>query len=189
MEKYPYSDDLFVIRHFLDEADCAALIRKAEMIGFKEAEVDFGNGVQRKFTGIRNNERIMYDDPGLAAKLWEKAKAFIPASINGGMARGFNEMFRFYKYSERQRFKQHRDGSFKRNERERSCLTFLIYLNEGFEGGATIFEDGTEIAPVTGQALVFLHPLKHQGSMVSSGCKYVLRTDVLYLFPNECEHI
>lgn len=183
MEKYLYHGELFLIRDFLDEATCLNLISKAESIGFKEAEVDFGNGQQRKFTGIRNNERILYEDPELAEVLWQKAAGYIPEQLEEGRAIGFNEMFRFYKYSEGQRFKQHRDGSFKRNDKEYSCFTFLVYLNEGCEGGATIFEDGTVIEPVRGQALVFRHPLKHQGSLVTSGYKYVLRTDVMYRFP------
>jgi hypothetical protein len=58
-------------------------------------------------------------------------------------------------------------------------LTFMIYLNDAFEGGATEFK--TEVVrPRTGMALVFPHRATHQGAELRSGVKYVLRTDVMY---------
>jgi len=60
-----------------------------------------------------------------------------------------------------------------------SFLTFMVYLNDGFEGGSTDF--GWEsVQPVQGRALVFPHRLRHRGAVVGAGVKYVLRTDVLY---------
>jgi hypothetical protein len=50
-------------------------------------------------------------------------------------------MFRVYKYLPGQQFKMHRDGSYERNENEKSFYTFLIYLNDDFEGGETEFEN------------------------------------------------
>ena len=39
------------------------------------------------------------------------------------------------------------------------------------------------VAPRTGQALLFRHALWHEGTPVLRGCKYVLRSDVLYAAP------
>ena len=78
-----------------------------------------------------------------------------------------------------------------------SRLTFLIYLNEGFEGGTTTFytpspEVGVMntrgVVPRTGTVLVFPHggtsgSLVHEGSAVHSGVKFVVRTEVLYSLP------
>lgn len=74
-----------------------------------------------------------------------------------------------------------------------SKLTFLLYLNEGFEGGQTIFytpamEEGkliaTAVAPRVGGVFVFPHAdadvLVHEGSSVFSGTKYIIRTEVEY---------
>lgn len=78
--------------------------------------------------------------------------------------------------------------------RQMSRLTFLIYLNDDFEGGQTTFllpekdNEGTlnafPINPVKGGILVFPHgtcaaPL-HEGSPVLKHCKYVIRTEVEY---------
>ena len=60
-----------------------------------------------------------------------------------------------------------------------SRLTFKIYLNDGFDGGETLFEDVT-VEPATGMALVFRHPLLHEGGEIFAGRKSVLRTDVMY---------
>ena len=55
----------------------------------------------------------------------------------------------------------------------------MVYLNEGFGGGATEFDDRS-VEPQTGQALVFEHRLRHQGAEVTRGTKYVLRSDIMF---------
>ena len=57
----------------------------------------------------------------------------------------------------------------------------MVYLNEDFDGGETDFpEQGRRVIPKTGSALWFQHMLLHSGERVARGCKYVLRSDVLY---------
>jgi hypothetical protein len=60
-----------------------------------------------------------------------------------------------------------------------SLLTFMIYLNEGYEGGETRFES-LSVAGKLGMALVFEHGLLHESAEVTGGVKYVLRSDVMY---------
>ena len=92
-----------------------------------------------------------------------------------------NERFRCYRYEPGQRFAPHFDGAFVRDAHERSHLTLMVYLNEGFGGGSTAFLDwDREVAPRLGSALVFQHRLLHEGCTVTSGVKYVLRSDVMY---------
>jgi hypothetical protein len=56
-----------------------------------------------------------------------------------------------------------------------------IYLDDAFEGGQTVFhDDGVIVAPKTGMALFFHHPILHEGRMIERGVKHVLRTDVMY---------
>jgi hypothetical protein len=65
--------------------------------------------------------------------------------------------------------------------KEASRLTFMVYLNEDFGGGATEFDFPKEtVRPREGMALVFDHGLQHQGAEVTRGTKYVLRSDVMY---------
>jgi hypothetical protein len=55
----------------------------------------------------------------------------------------------------------------------------MMYLNDNFESGETTFRN-LKIKPERGIALIFLHDLYHEGSQVTRGVKYVLRTDVMY---------
>ena len=88
-------------------------------------------------------------------------------------------MFRFYKYQPGEQFKKHRDQSFIRNEIEASYFTFMIYLNDNYDGGETTFNHLT-IHPKQGMGLIFQHDLEHEGAPVIKGIKYVLRTDIMY---------
>ena len=45
---------------------------------------------------------------------------------------GLNERFRFYRYGAGEYFSWHYDGSYYRNDLERSLLTLMVYLDEGF---------------------------------------------------------
>ena len=121
----------------------------------------------------------MYQDQSLADKYWETLKDSCPEKIEENESIGLNEQFRFYKYESNQRFKRHIDGRFKRNENEESRITFMIYLNDDFEGGEMKFDDVT-IEPQTGTALCFIHEQKHEGCPVAEDVKYELRTDVMY---------
>lgn len=171
--------EIYTIDNFLSLDECNKLIEQSEQIGFEEAGVNV-DGAQKMMKMVRNNERIMYEDQEYASLLWQKLEPFIKPEIENSIASGLNEMFRFYKYNPSQRFKMHRDGSYKRNESECSYYTFLIYLNEGYEGGETKFASGEIITPKTGTALIFEHSQRHEGAALISGIKYVLRSDVMY---------
>jgi prolyl 4-hydroxylase len=69
-----------------------------------------------------------------------------------------------------------------RRSRERSHLTFMIYINDGYEGGETAFDE-FEVKPESGMALWFVHQLRHKGNPVTAGRKYALRSDVMYRTP------
>ncbi|MCB9527167.1 MAG: 2OG-Fe(II) oxygenase [Myxococcales bacterium] len=166
-------------RGVIDPATCAAVIADAEARGFAEAPINLPGGEVRR-TDIRDNDRVMYDDPALAARLWEALAPHCPARVGEGEAVGLNERFRVYRYAVGQRFMMHRDGWFARDARERSRLTVLVYLNDDYAGGRTEFDGGHGVDPETGAALLFAHSMKHRGAPVERGRKYVLRTDVMY---------
>lgn len=179
MNKITLDQEIFLIEDFLSIQECDAFIEKGEQVNFEEAKVNV-DGRQVKIKGIRNNERVLFKDEFLANSLFEKMKSFVPKTMELYEVSGLNELFRIYKYSKGQRFKMHRDGSYQRNEQECSFFSFLIYLNEDFEGGETYFEKGINVKPKTGSVLVFKHPLRHEGKSLISGIKYVLRTDIMY---------
>ena len=172
------TDYIFTVSEFFTRDECDAFIRQAESLGFGEAPINTSQGaVMAK--DIRNNSRVLLDDPALALEVWARTIPFSPPRIRNDVPIGVNERFRFYRYDEQQRFHWHRDGCFERANGQRSRYTLMIYLNEDFEGGETRFEHDV-IKPQTGTALFFLHPLLHEGAVVMRGTKYVLRTDVMY---------
>ncbi len=173
---------VFILQGFVSGKECSELITYAEDIGFKEAIVAFPEGEQLA-KNIRNNDRIAYKDNGFAERMFLRAKDFLPAVIDGYELNGFSEMVRFYRYTAGQRFKKHKDGSYKQSEEAESRLSFLVYLNQDCVGGETIIHDDDcehVIKPETGTALIFPHDLWHEGSSIISGKKYVLRFDVVY---------
>lgn len=172
---------IFIINNFLRPDECAAFIAEGEAIGYEEAVISAADG-DRIMKDARNNDRILHDNHNLAARLFERALPYLPAEITGWTPCGFNERLRFYRYHEGQYFKWHQDGTFRRSDSEESFLTFIMYLNDNYAGGATQFAWET-VQPKAGSVLVFPHRLRHQGAPVATGTKYVLRTDVMYMDP------
>ena len=176
-------ESVFVIHGFLTGDECDDLIARSEALGYEAATV--GDVL---LTQMRNNARVILDDPGLASTLWDRARPFLPQS-DGCEAVGLNDRFRFYRYDLAEAFAPHYDGSVCRGADEESRLTFMVYLNEGCEGGGTHFYDpgGTlklAVRPERGKALVFAHLRLHEGAPVTGGRKYALRTDVMYRRPD-----
>lgn len=160
--------------------ECRDLVARIEAAGCVPAPITTRAGFVMR-PDIRNNTRVVIDDQALADDLFARIAAEVPPVISGCEATCANERFRCYRYAKGQRFAPHYDGAFVRNAVERSRLTFMIYLNDDFEGGTTNFVDLDRcIEPRTGTALLFQHRLLHEGSEVTSGVKYVLRSDVMY---------
>jgi hypothetical protein len=173
-----YSESIWTIDNFISSGECDNLIFLSEQQGYEEAKVSLPGGA-KMLKGLRNNYRLMHQDLVLADSYWKKLAEFCPPRLETSEAVGLNPLFRFYKYSSSQRFKRHIDGRFKSGDLIESRITFMVYLNDDFEGGETQF-DSVIITPEKGTALCFIHEQKHEGCPVNNGTKYVIRTDVLY---------
>jgi predicted 2-oxoglutarate/Fe(II)-dependent dioxygenase YbiX len=177
-------DEIFIIRECLGAEECQIFIARSERDGYDEATINTARGAVLA-KAVRDNARLMIDDSELALGLWQRMTGLLPATIGRSTAVGFNERFRFYRYDVGQKFAPHYDGHFQRDDGDRSELTVLFYLNDDFAGGETKFytDDRTlrhTIRPERGMALVFAHLQLHEGASVTSGRKYVLRTDAMY---------
>jgi predicted 2-oxoglutarate/Fe(II)-dependent dioxygenase YbiX len=176
------------IESFLAAGECHDYIRFGEASGFAEAPVSTSAGMVM-MKDVRNNNRVMIEDAVRAQALYEKLSVHLsPRFQKKWTPAGLNERLRLYRYDVGQKFDWHRDGCFERDNGERSHVTFMVYLNDDFEGGATSFCDDSglmpdgpiRIRPEKGKALLFHHPIMHRGDPVTKGRKYVLRTDVMY---------
>lgn len=180
----------FLLHNVFTKEECKHYIKKTEKMGYTAALVNVGAGRQQLRTDIRNSSRCIWDSEDEAEIMWERIKPYIPEEwLNSWKAVGLNERLRFLRYDKGEYFAPHFDGQYRRENGERSYITVQVYLNEGFEGGCTTFLDPSPAAdpekdypciPRTGSVLVFEHCILHEGSVLKSGRKYAVRTDVMY---------
>jgi len=167
------------------------LIEAAERVGFGPAGIGGERQVVDK--SRRSSYRVISDDDGLAELLWSRIREHVPVVRAGRRALGLNERLRFLRYTAGQHFGPHYDGTFERKgTRNRSYLTVQLYLNRSadMQGGATRFHGGfsqhgaehadIDCYPEQGRVLIFDHHILHEGTRVSEGVKYAMRTDVEY---------
>ncbi|AFY94056.1 prolyl hydroxylase family protein [Chamaesiphon minutus] len=182
-------DGIFTIDSVFSPGECQSLIDRAEAIGFEAATVRTTDGPMM-MTNIRNNDRVMMEDPALASQMWQRIQHLLP-TIDSSLPCSVDPQLRFYRYHPGQQFRRHKDGAVTNSLGQTSKLSYLIYLNDACEGGDTAFReyyavDGIShkqefiVTPTVGMALLFRHERRHEGTPVTAGVKYVLRSDVLY---------
>lgn len=195
----------FVMEHVLSWSECRQLIAVAEAMGYAPDE-PLGTPQDTRAMGC-----VWLADEAVGDALFQRCRAHLPASLAGGDLVGINARWRLYRYDPGNVYRRHVDGAWPgsglvdgRLQYDAygdrwSRLTFVLYLNEGFGGGATTFYypgdtpgrlEEQAVEPRTGMVLCFPHgetadsglpfaPV-HEGALVHSGRKYILRTDVLY---------
>lgn len=194
-----------IIADVFSSDECQQLRRAMTALGYRP---DHPVALEKP-TGIDSCEWMVDDE--IAQKLYERVQPHLPEtltlpqkSIAGPrtvMLHSINSRWRGFRYDEKCVYRPHLDGSWPQSyvtpegtyacpkqSAVKSYLTFLIYLNDDFEGGETRFYLPQGIArgvvPRTGSVLVFpqgnLASLIHEGSEVTKGMKYVVRSDVLY---------
>lgn len=192
------------LRNILTPDECADLIAQSESVGYETALVNIGGGRQKLMSDVRNNDRCIIDNPEQAELLWQRIVHSIPVDqkdilLTAPFSRrqlkavGLNERLRFLRYDPGTFFAPHFDGSYRRSDEvgmdrygETSYITFQLYLNEGFGGGATRLinpqneDDFIDVVPETGAVLMFQHDIYHEGSVLTTGRKYAIRTDVMF---------
>lgn len=163
----PPSDcDAYIARMRAGEAEIAPIIGK------RGVEVDLE---------VRNNTRVMWDDPEEANRLLARVGAHVPETLSGMRLLGANPRLRLYRYGPGEKHGAHWDTVVLFEGGAQSLLTLVVYLNDDFEGGETEFPElGRTIVPRRGSALLFQHRVLHIASRVQRGEKLVLRTDLVY---------
>lgn len=207
-ERYQHDEErLMLLTNLFTAAECERLIAASESYGF-------GRTAYPK--QYRGNTRLITVDQSLTDAIWQRLKPLMPAELEVRQrhmddysdddqaptrwnAVGLNECWRLAKYVPGDRFGKHMDQSFVRDPDEVSMFTVNVYMNGGFEGGATRFYCREEndrprlgrdadpdlvVRPEAGLAAIFRQPpgaaLLHDGEALGSGVKYLFRTDVMY---------
>ncbi|SME99843.1 2OG-Fe(II) oxygenase [Pseudobacteriovorax antillogorgiicola] len=180
--------DIYLVDAVLSKTECQELIDRSETLGFEPSELCTSCVPTR--SGIRNNDRVEFEDETLAKTLWNRCKANLPKIFHNNDIKGLHENFRFYRYEPGQSFKPHTDNPIESHPQYTSRYTCLFYLNDDFDQGETVFynerffsgerrADHT-VPPRQGTCLIFKHDLWHEGRTPDQNPKYVLRTDILY---------
>lgn len=190
---------VYVLHRVMAPKECKRLIAAADAIGFTHAGLAIGDDTYRVNLAVRNNERVVLDAPRLAAALWERVRGLVDPQHEGSAIRGLNDRFRVYRYEQGQRFFPHVDVRTKVPLGE-TRASLMIYLNDGFEGGETRFFEEKDkksrrgegrgrkfnnrvrfaVRPSVGSVVVFEHLLLHEGSEVTAGVKFAVRSDLIY---------
>lgn len=190
-----------ILRNFFSQKECQSYIRFSERSRLTSCGYS---------SSIRVTDRLQVESQRAADSLYQRIRPFVKDCIDlsqdwpRGIQKnyhgwkyypcGLNESLRFCRYEEGGFFLPHHDGGFDRNEFERSLYTLMVYLNDDFEGGATNFYredqrhytpgDPSKIVytyqPQAGDVIVFHSQIVHDGSLVTKGYKYILRSEVMY---------
>ncbi|KAJ5907887.1 hypothetical protein N7495_000569 [Penicillium taxi] len=203
---HPAVPALGLAMNVLSPSECKAIIAAGESINFiPDAPLREDGDMS-----ILAHNFYWIVDTTFHDMLWSRVSAYVPPSINGRLARGINRRFRVYRYVPGAEYRCHIDGAWPpsgilpddtyvydsspEGKKQSSMYTFLLYLNDEFEGGETTFfmpaaREGTlnayPVRPVMGSVAIFPHgesngALLHEGTGVRKGAKYIIRTDVEY---------
>lgn len=204
--KHPHVPNLSLVLNVLSPEECKLIVSAAEGVGFLPDEPVR----QGEDASVLAHNFYWIVDLAFHDKLWARMAPFVPASLSGRSSRGLNRRFRVYRYVPGAEYRCHIDGAWPPSgirsdgsyvydsspaeKKQSSLFTFLLYLNDEFEGGETIFympapREGTlnayPVRPVMGAVAVFPHgegkgALLHEGTSVRKGAKYIIRTDIEY---------
>ena len=165
---------IYTIDNFITNLECDNFIKQ---IDDKENIVNFTN------TGQFKNDK--YIDLELATYFYNK---LISNNINLQLLRP-NKLIMTGKYKEGNQFAIHTDTGlfYDKNKKEKSMYTLLIYLNDNFDQGETIFYNNNlietiKIIPKKGMALLFHIDEFHKGNMVKNGTKYWIGCEIISNF-------
>lgn len=173
--------NVFSIDGFWDKDICESIIKLAETANvFPKQETVLKQHSLEDNLNSRDDFKIFLDNQQIADSIYEYLRPYLKC-IKYDLYKhsGIHSKLRIYKYIPGQEFKRHRDGGVSISQNEESFYSLLLYLNDNFDGGNTLF-DTCEIKPKQGRVTFFPHILQHSGKLVTKGFKYVLRGNIIF---------
>jgi len=206
LHKHPSVPGLSLMKDVLTGSECLSIVAAMETVGFLP---DCPLREDGSASSILAHNVYWIVDQAFHDALWKRVSPHIPALLGGRKARGINRRFRVYRYVPGAEYRCHFDGAWPpsgvnpktgaymydaspEGAKQSSLFTFLVYLNDEFEGGETTFftpsiREGVmnayPVRPTMGSVALFPHgdargALLHEGTGVRKGAKYIIRTDV-----------
>ena len=213
INKELYGERAIVLHNVLTPQECLQLSSLTDEIKMQDASADHR---------YRNNMRCEIKSQALAKVLLQRIMPFVehqkvvtPQNVNNFMQRelmigdwnlcGMNDQFVvcYYLSENKGHLGPHYDGEHNPSQDVCSMKTFMIYLNDEYEGGTTNFlkeDNGDELKfdeekgiycasenqilaklkAKQGDCLIFDHKILHEGSQVTSGKKFIFRSELMY---------
>jgi hypothetical protein len=165
------ADEIYPIRSVLLPAETAKIIEYAKAVNHDD---DGGHHISKSKTTLL---------PWVSELLWPTVLHVWPGAR---YPYGVDQMMKIYRLEAgRGAVAPHVDEDFEGPDGSVARYSILLYLNDDYTGGETIFttKSGDLIAPhpTVGGGIIFRHDILHQGQKVLTGTKYVLKTD-LFLY-------
>ncbi|TLS30764.1 hypothetical protein PpBr36_02549 [Pyricularia pennisetigena] len=177
---HPAVPKLSLMKDVLSPDECRAIVGAMESIGYLPDAPIRDDGAE---ASILAHNVYWIVDQAFHDKLWDRVKPFVPAMADGRRVRGINRRFRVYRYVPGAEYRCHFDGAWPPSGVEpstgkylwdasppenpqSSLFTFLVYLNDEFEGGETTFftpslREGVmnayPVRPIMGSIALFPH--------------------------------
>jgi len=200
------------IKKLLTDKECGQIIGRAQSYGFLD--------IKSYSKDKRDSKRVCVLDNKLSEIIWNRLEKMnlidslkkMELKPYGFHTEGswepfkINECNRISHYSKNSKgFKCHYDSQYVHSENIKSVFTLLIYLNDNYKNGETVFytkkdskymnvtcdqemllNGGEEtydkyvISPSKGSCILFNHDIIHMSNEIKKGNKYILRTDIVY---------
>ncbi len=170
-----------ILKNVLTKAECATLITESEKVGFHTASYQTDNG----YSDIRKSQRCLIDSRQFVQRLFDRLHSYLPQRFGEGTLKCIYDRLRILKYAIGDEFRAHKDGKTIDVDASVSKFSLLIYLNDDYGGGCTEFMNGDKewvsVVPETGMVLIYDQNLLHRVPPLVGGCKYVIRTELMYI--------
>lgn len=165
---------IYILPDFFSHMECQKYI---DLINNNKIIIPFTN------SGKFNNNK--WNDTAITSSFYEKLLTY---KLNDNLLRP-NKIIMSGKYDVGDSFSLHTDTGlfYDKINKEKTCWTLLIYLNDNFTGGETVFYDNNFniskiIKPKEGSAILFDIDLWHKGNELINGTKYWIGGEIIGKF-------
>ena len=177
-----------ILKQALTKEECDTIVSAAETCGFHVASYQTDSG----HSDIRKSQRCLIDSRQFVQRLADRLHSFLPQTFKEGTFKSIYDRLRILKYSIGDEFKPHKDGKTIDTGGSTSKLSLLIYLNDDYAGGQTEFMNNdlewAPIVPETGMVVLYDQTLTHRVPPLTSGYKYVIRSELMYIESSKDEY-
>lgn len=178
------TDNVFICDNFLSDDECANYINMINNLSTDQI-LNFTSDVN-DYTNKQPYNAVI-KCPNIAADLISRYQRY--DNINMLSVRGINPYITFAKYNHGHKFDLHTDTGVIDHERKlMTGYVLLIYLNDNFSSGETIFYNDmfrqiATVKPKTGRAVIFHINTLHKGAPVDCAqdghSKYWIGADIM----------